>query len=403
MDSKLWLAWKEAARIFLFSRLLILGITCICILLLPLWIPGLFTWINQGYHIIPSEPLNQLFFSWLRWDVKPYLNISYYGYKYLPDTAFFPLWPLLEHLGGLALGGRFPGSFYLAGLLLANICFYFVLVQLYCLVSQDYGPTIARRTLFYFTFSPFALFFFAGYSEALFMLLCLSAFLALRRGLPLDWWLAGFCCLAASLIRSLGLLLAIPFLVMYIRHFWWNGTVLKRSWGQRINALLPLALIPIGPLLYMFYLYQTRGNPLIFSLQESTVWHRELTFPLVTMGIALQALIQTTDLPFRAGNFINLLSELVFFAALIKGWRSLPLSYSLFALCLALGALCWPNFSTPLVPLISQPRYIMILFPLAIVFALWDKHWRFSFLVRVGTIVFFSLNVGLFVCNVWVA
>lgn len=398
-----WLAWKEAARIFLLSRFLLLGITCFCMFVLPLWIPGFVTWSSPGYHVLPSETLNQLLFSWLRWDAKAYLNISYFGYQHTPDTAFFPLWPLLQHLGGVALGGSFPVSFYLAGLLLANLCFYFVLVLLYQLVAYNYGPFIARRALFYLTFSPFALFFFAGYTEALFLLVCLAAFLALQRRKRLDWWLAGFCCLVASLIRSLGLLLIIPYLITWLRSFWWKKCADKGTWGQRVNALLPLAITPMGPLLYMLYLYHVKGDPLIFSAQESTIWHRELTFPLITLGMAFLAFFQSGNFWFQVGNLINLATEVVFFIALFQGWQKLPLSYRLFALSMALAALCWPITSVLPVPLLSQPRYLIVLFPLTIVFALWDKNWRFSGLVRFGTVVLFALNAALFVSNVWVA
>src|SRR5260370_35013274 len=92
----------------------------------------------------------------------------------MPERAFFPFWPLIEHFGGLLLGGFFPGSYYAAGLLPANFCFYFALVLLYCLLAEDFEPTLASRALFYFALGPYALFFFSGYKEALFLLLNLG-------------------------------------------------------------------------------------------------------------------------------------------------------------------------------------------------------------------------------------
>src|SRR5258708_24625798 len=111
------IAWKEAGRDFGLSRLVLIIATCFCIFLLPLWIPDYVRFSSPDiFHIFPSETLNQIFFSWLRWDVKPFLNISSKGYYHLPDTAFFPLWPLLQRVGGLILGGSFPASFYVSGI-----------------------------------------------------------------------------------------------------------------------------------------------------------------------------------------------------------------------------------------------------------------------------------------------
>ena len=212
-------ACKEAAWVFGLSRLLIL-IGSLSIYLLPVLIPHFtqYTMWKVPYKGGSYTP-TAYFFSWLRWDGGVYANLAFRGYRYPPDVAFFPLWPLLEHFAGLLLGGHFPISYYLGGLVLANLCFYFALVLLYCLLIKDFDRAIARRTMFYFAFSPYALFFFMGYSESLFVLLSIAVFLLLRRGNPLDWWLAGFLGFLATLTRSTGLLLAIPFLVIYAQRF----------------------------------------------------------------------------------------------------------------------------------------------------------------------------------------
>lgn len=397
-------AWREAGRVFLWSRLLLLTVTCVCVFLVPLWIPGYASILSQQiYHIFPSEAVNHLFFSWLRWDVKAFLNISWHGYVHVPDTAFFPLWPLLAHLGGLALGGAFPASFYLAGLLLANLCFYLGLVMLYQLVVKGYGAQVARRTLYYFTFSPFAIFFFAGYSESLFVMLCLAFFLVLRRGRAGDWWLAGLCGLLATLCRSLGLLLAVPFLVVYVRCFWWNGHAVQRPWRARLNALAPLLLLPLGLAIYMFYLYLSKGNALIFQAQEAAIWSRQTTFPLWSLVISVLAFFQPHPFIWYIGNLIDILPVLIFFLALGKGWKGLPLHYALFALVMALVALSQPIVDPQQQALASQPRYLMILFPVAIVFALWGKDRRVDGWLRAFITITFTLAAAICISNIWVA
>src|SRR5205085_11985059 len=168
-------------------------------------------------------------------------------------------WSLTQRLGGLVLGGSFPNSFYFAGLFLANILFYFVLVLLYRLLAEDFDPQLARKALFILAFSPYALFFFAGYSEPLFLVSCLSVFLLLRRGRPGDWWLAGILAYLAVLTRSSGIALGLPYLVMYYYHYWRAPKRGDTGWRQKLSALVPIALIPAALLTYMFYLYLIKG------------------------------------------------------------------------------------------------------------------------------------------------
>src|SRR5260221_5028273 len=186
-------AWKEAAWVFGISRLLILLITYIGIVLFPIN--------GQRSPVNCTASLRPCLLAWYHWDAFAYVNIAAHGYTYIPDTAFFPFWPLMEHFGGLLLGGFFPDSYYVAGVLLPHICFYFALILLYCLLAEDFEPTLARRALFYFALAPYALFFFAGYTESLFMLLSVGFFLLLRRGRPpcfvvggVLWFFGGAAC-----------------------------------------------------------------------------------------------------------------------------------------------------------------------------------------------------------------
>ena len=107
---KLRTACKEAAWVFGMSRLLIILVTLVSNFLLPLIVTPYRQFLiaaanSSSYYKYAPFSFSTLFYSWLRWDAKPYLNISFVGYKYTPDTAFFPLWPLIQHFGGLLLPG----------------------------------------------------------------------------------------------------------------------------------------------------------------------------------------------------------------------------------------------------------------------------------------------------------
>jgi hypothetical protein len=388
------IAWKEAAWVFGLSRLIILLISYVGIAIFP---PS-----RQTLPVNCAATLNSCLDAWYHWDAVAYANIAHHGYTYIPDTAFFPFWSLVEHFGGLLLGGSFPNSFYFAGLLIANICFYFALVLLYRLLAGDFEPNMARRALFYFAFSPYAIFFFAGYTESLFVLLCISIFLLLRRGKPLDWWLAGLFGFLAALTRSSGIILVIPYLVIYVQRFWIASEQPHHAWREKLNAFVPLLLIPAGIVTYMIYLYYAKGNPFLFISQEATFhWHRQLSFPWVGLSSTLGIVFSTSILSqTHLQDLLDLSFTLIPMAALALGWRRIPLHYALFALGLILFTLSFPQ---SLEPLASQPRYMMVIFPITAIFALWGKRTTFDRIVIAFCLPLFAVNIILFIGHYWVA
>lgn len=387
-------AWKEAAWVFALSRLVLLLISYFAIAVFPR--------AGQPVPVNCSASFDPCLQAWYHWDAVAYVRIAHSGYSYTPDVAFFPFWPLLEHFGGLLLGGSFPGSYYIAGLLLANLCFYFALVLLYSLLSEDFAAGVARRALFYLAFSPYALFFFAGYTESLFVLLYLGCFLLLRRGKPVDWWLAGLLGFFAALTRSSGVILVIPFLVVYVQRFWLSSERSLHSRRQKLSALAPILLIPAGVAVYMAYLYYAKGSPLIFIAQETTFrWHRHFTFPWSGIVSSLGAVFVTPGFGSSyLQNLLDLSFTLIPLIALALGWRHIPLHYALFALGLALFTLSFPQSAEPLA---SQPRYMLALFPVAALFALWGKHPRFDQLILAFSLPLLAVNTVLFIGHSWVA
>jgi hypothetical protein len=397
-------AWKEAARVFLVSRALFLGLTMFTILFINI-LQSRNTSIHALYLSMPysSDPAggNTLLFSWYRWDVAHYVAISAHGYADRANTAFFPLWPLLQHVVGLGLGGVYPHSFYIAGLLLSNLCFYVVLALLYQLIAEDFDAATARRALFCLSFAPYALFFFAGYTESLFLLLCVATFLLLRRGRAYDWWLAALAGFLASLTRSSGVVLAIPYLVVYLQRFWFSAQRSQFAWREKLNALAPIVLIPAGMLAYFVFLYLAKGNPFISGAVENYYWHRHLSLPWTTFSLLWRAFFQTTSSVHLWGLIIDCVFTLIPLLILVLGWRRIPLHYALFSLGLFALSLSFPLETDS--PLLSQPRYLLMLFPVVVILALWGKNRRFyqGYLV-VSTGCFLTFAV-LFICDLWIA
>jgi hypothetical protein len=343
--------------------------------------------------------------SWWRWDAVHYVEIAYNGYHYdKSNTAFFPLFPLLMHGLGTLLGGSVAAD-YTAGLILANICFYGVLVLFYQLLYEDFDHHIARNALFYLAFAPYGIFFFTAYAEPLFLLLILAAFFFLRSGKPLDWWLAGlFGCLAA-LTRPTGIALAVPFLVLILQRFGIRTLLTSENWRQKLNAILSMAPIPTGLLIYMLYLWRSFGNPWIFSTEQTLAWNRYTTFPWIGTFYAIKALFVSNFL--LQWNLTDLFFTLMPLVVLIIGWKRLPLHYSLFSLLMMLSVLCYPvlnqNPDYTYTPLMATPRYMLVAFPVFIVFALWSKRPGLAQILTITSLIGFAVNIILFVTQNWVA
>ncbi|MBX5448464.1 mannosyltransferase family protein [Thermogemmatispora sp.] len=403
-------AWKEAAWAFGLSRLLLLLVTYVGgVLLRPK---------NMASIPCVQNGLRFCLLGWYRWDAEAFGRIAHVGYRSIADVAFFPLWPWLIRLGAAVLGNHFPLSFLLSELLLSNLFFFGALILLYILARESLAcdPLQARKLLWYLTFYAYAIFFFAGYSESLFLFLTLAIFLLLQGAALWRWWLAGLLGCAAALTRSTAIVLMVPFLFFSVERFWRapslsadpGATALEavpswRLWLRRLLAILPAFLIPATVAAYMLYLGWRFGDPFVYSRMERTVWGRQFEWPWVAFGPALGALLSgPLHTEMAARNLMDLLFTLLPLGILVVGWRQLSAAYRFFSLALVLFALCFPLTSGE--TLASQPRYLMMAFPLFLVLAHWSKRFPSFDLVYGGFCApLFAFNALLFTLHYWVA
>jgi hypothetical protein len=426
--------WVNAAWIFGLSRLTLLLFWYLSVTVVPLLTPPKDIGVKLCSHL--STNLQCFVLSWWNWDVIHYVQIAHDGYIILPNTAYFPLFPLLIHSVGYLFAGSAIAD-YVAALILANGCFYGTLVLCYILVAQDFGPTIAKYTLIYLAFAPYALFFFIGYTESLFLLLTLAIFLLLHRGKPSDWWLAGLCGFLAALTHPTGIVLIVPFMVLFMQKFIVHtdtidlasdsaklltiqatnrhsslpsiGTAWEllsrmcvcplhiRSWDwNAISAILATALVPTGLLTYMLYLWITTGNPLMFTVQEGLIWHHYTALPWTGTLSALQEIVRQG--PFYVSDISDVLFTLLPVVALIIGWKLLPLDYSLFSLVLMLFVLCEPRQQEPL---LAVPRLLLVAFPIYILFAIWSQNRRTAWHLILFCLLFFVIHIVQYAIYSW--
>jgi hypothetical protein len=373
-----------------------------------------------------------------RWDSAWYLVIAHYGYR--PDlggftasrAAFFPLYPLGLHT--IALLGV-PAV--LAGVLLSLAA---LAVALYCLhrlttlelsrpeigLDRDRVAHAASLVVLLTAFAPMAFYLSAVYSESLYLALSVGLFLSARRG---NWALVGILGALASATRSTGLVLLVPAAIIYLygpRED--RAPDFARARSARWAALRPryrvrrdvlwLAVLPAGAVLYGVYLGLSGGD-FLTPLHTQGLWGRHFAGPFVGVWDGIKAAFegarqllsfQRHHLYFPAGGspFVSAghnLMLLGFLLAAIPGVigvaRRLPGAYVAYLIAALAIPLSYPVSSQPLM---SLPRFLLVLFPLAIWLALWlSEHPRLQRPAIFGSALAMMFFLAQFATWHWVA
>ena len=376
--------------LFVATRLLLIAVTYTGYILFP--VPP---------HVYPVQPVDVvgLLTSWNHWDAVHFTQIAQYGYQNIFDTAFFPLFPLLIKGGALLIGNQ---GYIAIGMIISNLALLGALFVLYQIATDMLGEQVGRRTILYLCIFPTAFFFFAPYNESLFLLLSASTFLALRRQ---KWWLAGVLGLFAALTRSAGVLLVFP----YLYELWIatkgvadeEQTIISKVW-RSLPRLLPVALIPLGTLIYAFYCWRVFHDPLAFSTVQSH-WDRQLTVPGVGIVHALGELffIQPFGSFYEVHILLDLFAMVGFILLAVLGWRRLRSSYTLW-----IGLLLFYTLISPAIhqadALVSTQRFVLEMFPGFITLAaLGIKHPRLHQALMITFPFLLATMAVLFVLNRW--
>lgn len=354
-------------------------------------------------HLYPNTAVDVagLFASWNHWDALRFIHIAQYGYQTAYDTPFFPLLPLLIKGFALIFGDQ---SAPVLGIIISNAALLGALFVLYQLATDALGEQVGRRTLLYLCIFPSAFFFFAAYNESLFLLLTASSFLAMRRQ---KWWLAGLLGLLATLTRTAGLLLALP----YLYEVWMSRTLpadaerLPGFWRQAWALLpraLPVLLMALGTIGYCAYCWIVFGNPLAFAAVQSH-WGRVTALPWTGIVNALIELfyVQPFGSFIEAHLLLDMAATFGFIALAVISWRKLRPSYALWISLLVLYMLISPALNQHDM-LQSTQRFVLEMFPGFIVLAaLGSKHPRLHYACMLAFPFLQAIMAALFVLNRW--
>jgi hypothetical protein len=189
----------------------------------------------------------------------------------VPNWAFFPLFPLLLRATGFLTGLR--GEW--AGLLLANLLFVGFILASAIYLRRTRPALDPRIWVLFAVLFPFGFTFSVPYTESLFALLTILVLLALQdRRVVLASVLTALLCAT----RPTGVLM-IPIILAEVALPLWRGRHAPDRMRLLGEALLPLAIAPLGLSLYMAYQYAVIGDALAFS-HVQLLWGRQWTGPV---------------------------------------------------------------------------------------------------------------------------
>ncbi|MDQ4149715.1 MAG: hypothetical protein M3164_07000 [Actinomycetota bacterium] len=246
--------WRYAAAVVVLTRLVFLPVGYLA---------------HWFFSPARGAPTGSALEIWRRWDADILLRIATFGYVPEADphpTAFFPAFPLLVRAVSVT-----SVSPVIAGLAINAAACLVAFAYLSHLAGRDLGSEDAgKRAVLYLAFFPTAVFLVAPYTEPVFLAGAIAAFSYARSG---RW---GWSALPAALAvgaRVMGIALLAGLVVELLR----QKGLTRRKAAAAIGALVVGAL-PL--VLYAFYLWRTRGNPVYFLVDQRLGWGRSFVGPV---------------------------------------------------------------------------------------------------------------------------
>ncbi|MCB9812862.1 MAG: hypothetical protein H6772_00505 [Pseudomonadales bacterium] len=366
-------------------------------------------------------------YSWGNFDGVHYLTIAKSGFKgaeYI--QAFFPVYPFFAKFLNI-----FIENILASHLLISNVSFLILLFVWHQLISgkigvknvyeksndKKYAKKIAWYSVLALILFPTSLFFGAIYTESLFLLTVLLAFIFTQKK---QYWLAAIFVAIASATKIIGIALvpALIFEVIFSDQklpdifgvkfeqlaIEFKTTLTKKisNWKKYFKPTAIISLGSIGLVLYMVYLWKKFGDPLYFFhvqsefgggvRQESLISYPQVLWRYIKILVTARPF----DLKYFA-YFQEMVAGTLALIVLFLSARKVRLSYVLFALLAFLIPTLTGTFS-------SMPRYLLVCFPIFIQLAIWaEKSKRFRYVWFTISSILLIVNTLLFIQGYWVA
>jgi len=290
--------------------------------------------------------------SWIfsAWDAHHYQFLAQYGYQTTGDEAnfivFFPLYPLL-----IKLTSFFIPNFIIASLFvnfIFSIFAHFIVILIIDSLNTSKYQKCLSIVLFFI--SPISVYFFAAYTESVYLFLVSSFFFLLIKK---KYYLASLSVFFAALCRNVGISLIIPFILQIVINE-----------KRRAFKYLPLVLfILISPFLYLFINFQVWGDPFYYQKVLVINWHKKVINPLDNIMMLIR------EFP----DYLNheILTYTIDYSSIIFLFLIIFIYLFLKKKCIPITWIIWMLVNWFIILsqsfLLSSARYIFILFPIYII------------------------------------
>lgn len=355
------------------------------LIIILIGIIGTFLFAYASY-VLNREKIPQSFISiWNIWDTQHYLNIAQEGYSSSTRgerhllIAFFPLFPLLTKLFSYIFQ-----NYLLSALIVSNIAYGVAVFYLYKLVRLDFERDDALRTAIYFSIFPTAYFLHAAYTESLFLALTIASFYYARNG---KWALCGVIGMLAAMTRITGILLLPVLLIEYLNQKEFKKENIRKD-------ILWIFVIGCGLLIYLILNYVTYGDPLKFLEIQSGHWGMHLSPPTTGFQNAWNILNWGDPNHQIHGGWFQIIFALLGLVLTIYAFFRIRLSYSIYAL------MTWLIVTSTSL-MISVPRFILTIFPIFIVLAIFGRKRWANYAIIFISLMLYSLFLSQFILFRW--
>ena len=382
-----WITFPLLA--FALSRLLIFGAGTLADVMLP----------TEAGHWVADE--NSSFLSmWAKWDSQYYVDIATDGYWFRPNqqsnVAFFPLYPMTMRV----ISSFLSGNMILTGFILSNLAFFGALIFFYLLTELELGADSAKRAVYYLAFFPTSFFFSSVYTESFFVLLSVATMYFARKH---QWFAATVFGILTAATRNLGILLWALVIWEWLRTAGWSFTSMhkRQTWlnlwdgfKQRWFEVIIISLIPLGMLVYIYFLQVNFERPLAF-IETQAAWGRENVGPLAVLKNNVLEVMQGEVNKGWLTRFWNIATMIVFLALVPFIWFRLGEGYAVFVLIMLLV----PSASA----VGSIIRYVLTQFPAFMLLGWWGRREVVDRVLSTSFAVLLGVFVSIFVNWIFVA
>ncbi len=350
-------------------------------------------WAGKSLKMLLTEP-------WYRYDTFYYLRIVTAGYQAGDVTSgFHPLHPWLSTIAATILRSPIAGLMFVSTV--AGLC---LTIVFYKLAKVDLDHDKAWTATALMLCWPITAAIFVPYTEALYLVLAVSCFLAARKR---QFLLAGLLGALAALTRQHGILLVLPLLWELWEASGRNLKNLVTNWRAWVSA----ALVPLGYATWIVYRAVaisdfrpdfSSAQRFVYSVMVSpTAYHvyKDQQF-IPPWQAAWKAIVAYWNGGLHGSSYGDAVFAVVFITMFIFGWRYLRPSYRIYCLAVLLIALSYHTGMT-VNPYISLPRHMLPAFPIFIGMAQAYRFQRLRFILG-SLIVCQMLYISCFVWQTWV-